>query len=211
MIMSVVRHLYSGIAPLLALVLLLLLLPGRDSYPDRKRVVGLILWVVFCLSIPVDDWPSFLWIALLEPNPSFILTVLLGIALWEKVNKTTLLRPCDWTAVWSFGSIAALILYPMGLGLTTIDPYSWGWTPIVPVITAVIATILLLRDNRCGVLLLLPLLGFFLHIQESRNFWDALIDPFFGGVSIVALTISLMRKRVARHKTTLACNRPNFP
>ena len=75
----------------------------------------------------------------------------------------------------------------MGLGLTSIDPYAWGWGPGLPLATALCASIFLLRGNRFGIILILPLLGSLLHLQESANLWDALIDSCYAGTALLAV------------------------
>jgi hypothetical protein len=183
-----IHQLYAGIAPWAALSLLLL---GRNPYLSRQRIIGSLLLAFFALRIQVEIggvnyWSLFAWCRTLEMNPSFTLTGLLSIALWQRISGRKIFRAEDWSAAWVFGAIAALILYPMGLGLTSIDPYTWGWERSLLMVTALIAGVLLLAGNRFGILLLLPLGGFLLHLQESANFWDALIDPFYGAASLIA-------------------------
>jgi len=195
-----IHQLYAGIAPWAALSLLLL---GRNPYLSRQRIIGSLLLAFFALRIQmeisgVNYWSLFAWCRTLEMNPSFTLTGLLSIALWQRISSRKIFRTDDWSAAWIFGAIAALILYPMGLGLTSIDPYGWGWERSLPIATALIAGVLLLAGNRFGILLLLSLGGFLLHLQESANFWDALIDPFYGLVSLIGsawLILSRFRKR----------------
>jgi hypothetical protein len=102
------------------------------------------------------------------------------------------------------GALAALILYPMGLGLTRFDPYSWGWGCWLPIALGLAATMLLLLDNRFGIILILPLLGSLLQVQESTNLWNALVDPFYGGGSLIAVMVFLSQKR--RHSLILMTN-----
>ena len=195
-----IHQLYAGIAPWAALSLLLL---GRNPYLSRQRIIGSLLLAFFALRIQmeisgVNYWSLFAWCRTLEMNPSFTLTGLLSIALWQRISSRKIFRAEDWSAAWIFGAIAALILYPMGLGLTSIDPYGWGWERSLPMATGLIAGVLLLAGNRFGILLLLSLGGFLLHLQESANLWDALIDPFYGVVSLIGsawLILSRFRKR----------------
>lgn len=182
---ELLQHLYAGLAPWMALSLLML---GRNPHLSRTRIAGSLLLAFFLLRIPVDGWHGFAWIRMLEPNPSFTLTVLLGIALSQRVSLQKTFRPADWNAAWIVGAAASLALYPMGLGLTAHDAYTWGWGPRIPILTAAVAALLLLRGNRFGVILLLPFVGFLLHLQESTNFWDAVIDPFYGGVSLLLVS-----------------------
>ena len=188
------HQLYAGLAPWLGLSLLLL---GRNPCLSRTRIVGSLLLGFFLLRIPVAGWSGFAWIRMLEPNPSFTLTGLLAIVLWERISRRKFLRPADWNALWIFGAAAALLLYPTALGLTSYDHYTWGWWPRLPIGTAVVAALFLLRGNRFGLILLLPFAGFLLHLQESENFWDALIDPLYGGVSLGALAV-LITQRILR-------------
>jgi hypothetical protein len=186
---QVIHHLYAALAPWLALSLLML---GRNPHLSRIRIIGSLLLAVFMLRIPIEGWSGFAWVRMLEPNPSFTLTGLLGVALWGRITQKKLFRAQDWNAAWSLGAGLALLLYPMALGLTSIDPYTWGWGPILPSMTALAASLLLLAGNRLGILLLLPLGGVLLHLQESTNFWDALIDPFYGGLSLLIMMVRIV-------------------
>ena len=188
---EIVHDLYAALAPWLALSLLIL---GRNPHLSRTRIIGSLLLAFFLLRIPIDGWHLFAWVRVLEPNPSFTLTGLLGVALWARITQKKLFRAQDWSTAWSLGAGLALLLYPMALGLTSIDPYTWGWGPILPVVTALAASLLLLAGNRMGILLLLPLGGVLLHLQESSNFWDALIDPFYGGLSLIVIVALLLRR-----------------
>lgn len=188
---EIVHDLYAALAPWLGLSLLIL---GRNPHLSRTRIIGSLLLAFFLLRIPIDGWHLFAWVRVLEPNPSFTLTGLLGVALWGRITQKKLFRPQDWSAAWSLGAGLALLLYPMALGLTSIDPYGWGWGPILPAVAALAASLLLLAGNRMGVLLLLPFGGVLLHLQESSNFWDALIDPFYGGLSLIVIVALLLRR-----------------
>jgi hypothetical protein len=186
-----VHELYAALAPWAALALLLL---GRNPYLSRQRIIGSLLLAFFLLRIPIGGWPLFAWCRTLEMNPSFTLTGLLIVGLWQRLSGRKIFRAQDWSAAWIFGATAALILYPMGLGLTAIDSYTWGWGKFLPLTEALVAVILLIAGNRFGILLLLPLSGFLLHLQESANFWDAVIDPFYGGFALISSSWILLSR-----------------
>jgi len=189
--MDLIHHIQSSATPWAALSLLLL---GRNPHLSRKRIAGSLLLAFFLLCVPVAGWSFLDWIRMLEPNPSITLTALLGIALWERTRAEKIFTQSDWSAAWGFGALAALALYPMGLGLTGIDPYVWGWGPMVPLATAALATVLLMRGNRFGIVLILPMAGTLLHLQESRNTWDALIDPFYAICSLAVVALTFKKK-----------------
>jgi hypothetical protein len=188
------QQLYAGLAPWLVLALILM---GRNPYLSRVRIIAALLLALILLSIPVPltGWNGFAWVRVLEPNPSFTLTALLGIALWERISRKRIFRPADWNVAWIFGTASALLLYPMGLGLTSLDPYGWGWGPRMPILVAVTAAMLILRGSRFGILLLLPFAGFLTGLQESTNFWDAVFDPFYAIFSILACLVLLTPRR----------------
>lgn len=188
-----IHDLYAALAPWLFLALILL---GRNPHLSRMRIVGSLLLAFFLFRISVDGWHLFAWVRVLEPNPSFTLTALLAIALFQRISRKELFRTVDWNATWLAGAGLALLLYPMALGLTSVDSYGWGWGQGLPILIAVVTVLLLLRGNRFGIILLLPFVGSLLHLQESRNFWDAVIDPFYAIFSLLAvIKLAVFRKK----------------
>ena len=185
---DLVHALYALLAPWLALSLVLI---GRNPRPSIRRILLSASLVLLILLIPLGKFPTCRWIAVLEPNPSITLTGLLAIALIARAGGRRFFRPQDWRAAWISGSIAALILYPMGLGLTSVDPYAWGWGFMLPIATTALVAMLLLGGNRFGIVLLLCLIGMLLSPMESHNSWDALIDPFYAFFSLI-ITIPLL-------------------
>ena len=190
---SSLHALYAAFAPWLALSLLFI---GRNPHPSRPRLFVSLAIAAALLVLPINGFVLCRWIALFEPNPSITLTLLLAIALIARAGRIKLFRLQDWRAAWIVGTFSSLLLYPMGLGLTSIDPYSWGWGTVIPSATTVLAILLLLSGNRFGIVLLLCVLGMMLHPMESRNSWDALIDPFYAGFSLIAtLCLIIIRLR----------------
>ena len=190
------HHLYAALAPWSALALLLL---GRSPFLSLTRIFGSLFLAFFLLRIPIAGGSCFQWLMVLEPNPSFTLTGLLVVALGQRVSGVRLFHPSDWKAGWIFGAIASIVLYPMALGLTVMDPYSLGWKPELPVVVATAAIILILRRKRFGIILILPFVGFLLRLQESHNFWDAVIDPFYGGMALI-ISAALLVKKIRKGK-----------
>jgi hypothetical protein len=179
----------AALAPGLALTLVLL---GRNPHPSRQRIVISLLLAPAILFLPICQFSVARWIAFLEPNPSVTLTALLLIAVIARAGGPKFFRPQDWKAAWLFGSMASLILYPTALGLTKFDAYALGWSPLLPLATAAVTTILLLTENRFGILLLLALGGMVVHPMESTNAWDCLIDPCYGIFSLVATLLMFL-------------------
>jgi hypothetical protein len=190
-----IHQFYAGIAPWAALAVLFI---GRNPHPGiLRKVAALLLAGVVLIFIPINGWNAMAWILTLEPNPSFTLTILLLVVLCSRFLEKSSFRRQDWNAAWIFGAVAGLVLYPMGLGLSRIDHYAWGWSPMLPIAVTAAATLILFRGNRFGIVLMLPFVGWLLGLQESTNFWDSLIDPFYGGASLILCTGWLIR-RVSR-------------
>jgi len=187
-----IHQIYAAVAPWVGLALLFI---GRNPHPGLRRIIAAVLLASLVLFvIPISGWTLAAWLRVLEPNPSVGLTVLLLIALTSRLTGLPLFRRQDWNAAWIFGAVAALVLYPMGLGLTGIDPYTWGWGSVLPLTVTASTTLLLLRGNRFGIVLLLPFAGWVLGIQESTNFWNTLVDPFYGAAALI-LTANLILRR----------------
>jgi hypothetical protein len=106
----------------------------------------------------------------------------------QRLFGINLLQRKDRQAAWLFGALAGLLLYPLALGWGPFDPYSLGWRfgPLF-VSVAILASVLILRRNRFGVVLVLAIAAWHLRAVESGNYWDCLIDPFYFLVSAGAL------------------------
>jgi hypothetical protein len=208
-----VVELYSAVCPWLALVWCLqrvarLIVPSLRGW-TLLAVAGAIAVVV--LLVPVQRLVIARWVAGLNANFSIPLTVILAVIVWERVFERSLLAEREWTTAWSFGAVGGLALYPMALGLGSFDPYEWGWSfsPLFVVIGA-LTVLLIWKQNRFGVLLVLAAVAFQLHLLESTNYWDYLLDPIYSLVSIVWLAggfvTSMRSSRTKRYSKTLPPN-----
>jgi hypothetical protein len=172
-------------------------------------VTGAIAAVV--LLVPIQGLVIARWVAGLNANFSIPLTVILAVIVWERVFERSLLSEREWTTAWTFGAIGGLALYPMALGLGGFDPYEWGWpfSPLFVVIGA-LTVVLVWKQNRFGFLLVLAAVAFQLHLLESANYWDYLLDPVYSLVSIVWLAAgfvtSMRSSRTKRYSKTLPPN-----
>ena len=146
--------------------------------------------------------PRF-WLSGLTPNMSVPVLVLLAVSIVQRASGLALFRPREWRAAWIFGAAASLALYPsaLGLGWRSFDAYSlgWPWLDSLPSLAlfggvALSAGLLVWRGNRFGWVLVAAAIAYLARWQESNNFWDYLLDPLFGAVSLVAAVILLVRR-----------------
>lgn len=197
---------WSALAPWLILLWLVQrLLPWRG-------VPGLLASAAAASVLLVIPWfghPVPWWSASLSPNFSVVMAALLVCAINARASGRPVLSACEWRTAWIFGSVAILALYPsaLGLGPQNFDSYALGWpwlfraqSGLLLGVAGLTAAVLLWRGNRFGFLLLLALAGHALGFQESDNFWDYLLDPLYGAVSLLTvlwMLVALLRRPAA--------------
>jgi hypothetical protein len=185
-----VAAVFAGVCPWLVLVRGIQSLAGRHRSTLRGWRLLLMAGAVALavLLVPFAGLPVARWIAGLSANFSIPLTGVLAAAVWERAFGTQILSPRDWRTAWLFGALGGLTLYPFALGLSSFDPYEWGWrfSPLFVAVGA-LTTWLLWKQNRFGLLLLLAAVGFHLRLLESPNYWDYLLDPVFWLVSLIVI------------------------
>jgi len=187
---STLIALFSACCPWLALVRSFQAVAGRCGLARRGGARLSLLGVVAIglLPVPVRGMPVAGWLRGCNANFSIPFTALLAVAVWETEFSARLFSQRDWTAGWAFGSLAGLGLYPFALGWGRLDPYEWGWSFLpLAVISALLTSALLWKQNRFGLLLLLAILAYNLRLLESTNYWDYLLDPVYCLVSIITL------------------------
>jgi hypothetical protein len=167
----------------------------------RPRVVGwcagLGILSFAIMAAPLGGMPIARLLAGVVDHWSAPFTALLAAAVIRQLFGIDLLQRKDWQAAWLFGALAGLFLYPMALGLGPFDPYGLGghFGPLF-VAVAVLASILILRRNRFGIVLVLAIAAWHLRAVESGNYWDCLIDPFYFVASVGTLMVWGWRARV---------------
>ena len=193
---------FALLCPWLALVRLLQLIAarGRLRKHGSGRLLLLCVAALGVLAVPVNGFALGWWVRGVAASFSIPLTLLLAVQVWEAEFSQKLLGPRDWVAGWAFGTVAGVVLYPCALGWGNSDPYEWGWSFSPLFIGAgAIAAVLLWQQNRFGLLLLLAIAAWQLHLLESRNYWDYLVDPVYFVTALIALGYRLFRSS-RRHR-----------
>ena len=173
----------AGIA--VALAATLLAIPGVRRI-SRPRLAVLLAAVAVLVLIPFGALSVAIGVRGMFGDLSVTTLVLLGSAI---VRCLANWPPADHRARFAlvaFISVAALVLYPMALGVGMFDPYRLGYGS--PWLVGVLfATALVAWFSRCEVIatcLALATLAWACHWYESTNLWDYLLDPL---VSFYAL------------------------
>jgi hypothetical protein len=153
--------------------------------------------------IPFFGHPPRFWLSGLTPNMSVPLLVLLAVSIVQRAGGVAFFGPREWRALWIFGAVSSLALYPsaLGLGLRNFDAYSLGWPWLESSSSlalfgcvALAAAALIWRRNRFGWILVAAAAAYLGRLQESNNFWDYLLDPVFGAASLVAVVVLGLRR-----------------
>ncbi len=179
---QIITSLFSYLCPGLALVWLMHSLAIGCGLKRRGwgPIFLISLICVGLLAWPVRGIPLGRWVAGLNANFSIPLTGLLLAALWRRATGQEMFTRGDWSVGWIFGCIAGFVLYPFALGWGAGDPYRWGWSFSFLYIGSALLTVLLIwKQNRFGLLLLLSIAAYQLHLLESTNYWDYLVDPVY--------------------------------
>jgi len=197
MITPLTAVIVSFIAPMLALMILFAVLARELRFNPHGAgwCVGLGLIALGILMIPVAGFPLARVLAAVMDHWSVPLLALLVAGVAETFFGAELLRREDCRAMWVFGVVAGVVLYPLALGIGSIDPFAYGWHfgPLF-VLVGCMAMLLQWRRNRFGIVLLLAIFAWLTGIVESENLWDCLTDPIFFFVSVGALVMPFVTK-----------------
>lgn len=209
---AMVVEVFSAVCPWLALVWCLQRVAKLLQLPLRGWTLLAVAGAIATagMLVPVQGLVVARWVAGLNANFSISLTAMLALIVWERAFEQATFSEGEWTTAWTFGAIGGLALYPMALGLSSFDPYEWGW-PFSPlfVVIAMLTAWLIWRGNRFGFLLLLAAAAFQLRLLESTNYWDYLLDPVYSLVSLgwlVRWFTSTRSSRTNRYSKTLPRN-----
>jgi hypothetical protein len=196
----ITRTFFSELTLWLFLVWLFQMVVKKISRPSQGLIRGVIfLFLMMALAasfllLPIDGLSVVRWIMSFTSSFSIPLTGLLVISILENAFSWKLFSPRDWHAAWFFGALGSLVLYPSALGLGRCDTYSWGWnSSLFLIAVGVSGFFFICLKNRFSILLILAFATFQLQLQPSTNFWDYLIDPFYGVLALV-MTLRIFLK-----------------
>ncbi len=138
--------------------------------------------------LPIGGLSVGRWLVSLYANPSIPMTALLFSWIMKTSFKIEILDHSAIQTCRFFSLVAGAALYPMALGIGTVDPYSAGWHfSWLFVILLVITLVLVFFNNRFSMVLLAAILAYNLRLLESSNLWDYLVDPVLVIISIAGL------------------------
>ena len=162
------------------------LLAGRFGRQRWAAGMALAVFVLSWLPLGTSQLPVVGYVRGITSDLSVTLVAIAFFSLMPRPWSWVDINGRDKLAVFSALSVAALLLYPLALGLGDWDPYRLGWGSPGMWLT------LLLLSGVCwfaGLRLLpflvaLALFGWSLGLLESTNLWDYLLDPWLGLLSL---------------------------
>jgi len=174
--------------------LLMMALCQRIMILLGKRPTGWIPTVILAsvstlmVILPIAGLPAGRWLISLYANPCIPLTSLLFSWILKNAFQMNLLNMGAIQTCRVFSILAGAALYPMALGAGAFDPYPAGWHfSWLFVILLSVTLVLLFLKNRFSVVLVVTILAYDLHLLESSNLWDYLVDPVLILVAIAGL------------------------
>lgn len=113
---------------------------------------------------------------------------LLTVGIARRLGGPGLPERRDRRALLALVLAAGAFLYPMALGLSTVDPYRWGYASKAFVAAVGLLALLswLGRLPLTTGALVIALLGYGLALGESTNLWDYLVDPWIVVISALS-------------------------
>lgn len=177
-------------------VLLLVLCRGMSHKIPQWNFVLPVL-VILAIAVPVHGLTVGEWLRSVIGDPSILSMIVFSDIASRRLWQYRLVQ--DETRRWLLRGIAltGLMFYPLVLGMTSLDPYAWGYSPqLLGTLIAVVSFVVWQKGRRnLAVILLLPLPAFHLSLLESVNLWDYLMDPVIFVYAVVQVWFLQARKK----------------
>lgn len=199
--MSMMLNILPFVGQVLILAVLLAVLLGKFVKDSRHRMVVVAVLVVAGLFLPISGLSIAQWLRSALGDLSILTLVVFSNVLMQRLFNYKLLAPATRNSLLLGVALVGVVFYPLALGVSAFDPYQLGYAPVLMSALLCLASIIAwLRSMRgLAIILLLPLLVFNLHLLESYNLWDYLLDPI---LLIYALVQVLLNSRFIRSKNT---------
>lgn len=181
----------TGLASIASAAAAAVLLPGIARL--SKPLLAILLAAVFLMMlIPIGGMPIAAYVRGLTGDLSITALILLWCAMLRSWFGCVAINPKHRSALLILIAFAALVLYPLALGIGAYDPYRLGYgdPQFVVVLLLLALAAWFRRSYLIAVCIALATLAWAVGWYESGNLWDYLLDPF---VSIYALAAVFIR------------------
>lgn len=195
--MNMLFDLLPWLSQFLVLAVLLALLLGHRAGKPLTRHVLLAVLLVLCFTVPLAGSTVAQWLRSVIGDLSVLTLLVLADILSRRVRQHAVLGRDTRRLLLMAAAVVGVVFYPLALGVSPIDPYRWGYAPqaMVAVLCALSLIAWLKRARDLAMILLLPLLAYNLHLLESDNLWNYLLDPVLVVYALVQTTIVAFNRR----------------
>ena len=195
--MSMMQNIFPFVGQVLLMAVLLALLLGRLVKLSRQRMLIVAVLLVAGLLLPVYGLSIAQWLRSALGDLSILTLVVFSNILMQRLFNYRLLAPATRNTLLLGVALVGVVFYPLALGVSAFDPYRLGYAAVLMSVLLCLASIIAWLGTMRGlaIILLLPLLAFNLHLLESYNLWDYLLDPI---LLIYALLQGLLNSRFVR-------------
>jgi hypothetical protein len=197
--MSMFHNALPELAQGLLIAVLAMVVFGRFVKDTRKRLLVVAVMVVLGLFLPVSGLSLAQWLRSVVGDLSILTMLLFLNILAQRLFNRNLLASATQNNLLLGVILVGMVFYPLALGVSEFDPYRLGYSPVLmTVILSLASSIAWMRAKQgLAIILLSPLIAFNLHLLESANLWDYLLDPVLLIYAVVqsALNIKLLRAR----------------
>ena len=177
--MTILQNILPWLSPFLLMAVLITVFSEKLKKHSVPRLGLIIALIVLGFSVPLAGSTVAQWFRSVLGDLSVLTLVVFADILAKRLWHRNVLDASSRKALLLVVAVVGVVFYPLSLGVGPIDPYRLGYTPLMMVyllgLTSVIAW---LRQVRIlAVILLLPMLAYNLHLLESDNLWNYLLDP----------------------------------
>jgi len=180
-------HNYMGLLGCLLFLVAVPLTLVKQPRFSRKSIT-IVMFVILGLAIlPINDLTLLAYIRAVLADLSITSMVMLSIMIASSYSGQQYITNHDRRLLGNSLLIGALILYPLGLGLTPYDTYSIGYgDPLLFGLLLAFAAYTLWKKAMFVLgLLLMTIIAYLLNVLASDNLWDYMLDPW---IIIVTIT-----------------------
>jgi len=197
--MSILYNALPSLGQVLLVAVLLTLMSGRLVKDKQLHRVSVAILLSLGMFVPVYGLTFAQWLRSVVGDLSVLSLVIFSNILAQRLFNLKLLEASARNTLLAGVALVGVVFYPLALGVSAFDPYRLGYAPVLmSAVLSIFSIYAWLKINRLlAIILLLPLLAFNLHLLESSNLWDYLIDPI---LLIYALTQLLVNNEFLRFK-----------
>jgi hypothetical protein len=177
--MSTINNFLPYLGQVLLVAVLIAVILERFVKDYRQRIIVVVVLLFMGLFLPVYGLSIAQWLRSALGDLSVLSLAMFSNILAQRLFNFNLLGHSAKNSLLLGVALVGMVFYPFALGVSAFDPYQLGYSPLLMSALLFLASVIAwLRSKRdLAIILLLPLLAYNLHLLESSNLWDYLLDP----------------------------------